>query len=141
MRRLLLIVSLFWVVSCGSEPATAEKAVTPSAPVPAFFQTERDAYPLPQVMPAKLFSDPRHIRIYEIAERIPAVLAQQPCYCYCDRGHGHRSLLDCHRDSHSAYCQACRQEVILADRMNRMGLSAKEIRTAIIRGDWRAVVE
>ena len=29
---------------------------------------------------------------YELAAKIPAVLYQQPCYCYCDRGMGHNSL-------------------------------------------------
>jgi hypothetical protein len=29
------------------------------------------------------------------------VLAQQPCYCYCD-GYGHGSLLDCYASYHGA---------------------------------------
>src|ERR1017187_8511621 len=34
---------------------------------------------------------PYHTHAYELASRIPAVLHQQPCYCYCDRM-GHNSL-------------------------------------------------
>ncbi|MBI2688027.1 MAG: hypothetical protein HYX27_17095 [Acidobacteria bacterium] len=143
MRTLLLLAAAVTLVSCSTENPTTASANTPAdePPVPAHFQNERDAMPLPKTMDAKLFSDPRLAKVYEIARRIPAVLAQQPCYCYCDRGHGHRSLLDCQRDNHSAGCTVCRKEVLLADRLSRMGLSAKEIRTSIIRGDWKQVAE
>ena len=143
MRLLLLIAAIVTLVSCSTDNPTVAQAErgADDAPVPAFYQSEREAQPLPMTMSAKLFSDPRFARVYEIAERIPAILAQQPCYCYCDRGHGHRSLLDCQRDNHSATCAVCRKEVLLADRMSRMGLTAKEIRAAIVRGDWKGVAE
>jgi hypothetical protein len=138
--RTLLLAAVLVITSCSQEK-TLEKPVASEAPVPAHYETEAEARPLPPTMSAQLFSDPRVSRVYEIAARIPAVLAQQPCYCYCDRGHGHRSLLDCQRDNHSAGCSVCRKEVLLADRMTRMGLTAKEIRAAIIRGDWKQVAE
>ena len=142
MRFLPLLAAAVLLTGCASEPpASAADTSKPTEPVPAHFETERDALPLPQTLAATVFSDPKLARVYEIAERIPAVLAQQPCYCYCDRGHGHRSLLDCQRDNHSAGCAVCRKEVLLSDRMARMGLSAKEIRQAIIRGDWKQVAE
>src|ERR1700693_5611178 len=34
---------------------------------------------------------PFQTHAYELASKIPAVLHQQPCYCYCDRM-GHNSL-------------------------------------------------
>src|ERR1022692_3849283 len=34
---------------------------------------------------------PYQTHAYELASKIPAVLHQQPCYCYCDRM-GHNSL-------------------------------------------------
>lgn len=37
---------------------------------------------------------------YEFAGRNPALLSQLWCYCGCDRTDGHRSLLDCYRDTH-----------------------------------------
>lgn len=138
--RLLLLLAFAFVVACTSNTPQPPKAEA-EAPVPAHYDTERDALPLPQTLSAKMFADPKLARIYEIAERIPGVLAQQPCYCYCDRGHGHRSLLDCQRDNHSAGCAVCRKEVLLADRMSRMGLTAKEIRAAIIRGEWKQIAE
>jgi len=142
MRILLMLAAAVTLVSCGSEPTAAENERPKNEPpVPAHYQTEAEAQPLPATLSAKVFSDPRVARIYEIAERIPAILAQQPCYCYCDRGHGHRSLLDCQRDNHSSGCVVCRKEVLLADRMARLGLNAKEIRSAIVRGDWKQVAE
>ena len=142
MRILLMLAAAVTLVSCGSEPTTVQNERPKNEPpVPAHFHTEAEALPLPATLSAKVFSDPRVARIYEIAERIPAILAQQPCYCYCDRGHGHRSLLDCQRDNHSAGCVVCRKEVLLADRMARLGLNAKEIRSAIVRGDWKQVAE
>ncbi len=38
---------------------------------------------------------PFQTHAYELAAKIPAVLHQQPCYCYCDRGMGHKSLHSC----------------------------------------------
>ena len=141
MRVFLLLLAAIAVVSCTSESPTVENKPENEQPIPSHYQSEREAQPLPKTLAASVFADPKMARIYEIAERIPAVLAQQPCYCYCDRGHGHRSLLDCQRDNHSAGCAICRKEVLLADRMSRMGLTAKDIRAAIVRGDWKQVTE
>ena len=143
MRLFVLLLATLTLLSCTSDNPTTPQAEKqdPAAPIPAHYENERDAQPLPPTLAASVFSDPKLAKIYEIAQRIPAVLAQQPCYCYCDRGHGHRSLLDCQRDNHSAGCAVCRKEVLLADRMTRMGLSAKEIRASIVRGDWKQVTE
>lgn len=143
MRHLLLIAAAIALASCTTENPTVAppQNAANSEPVPAHYQTEAEAAPLTKTLSASLFSDPKLARIYAIAERIPGILAQQPCYCYCDRGHGHRSLLDCQRDNHSAGCAVCRKEVLLADRMSRMGMNAKEIRSAIVRGDWKQVAE
>ena len=143
MRLFVLILATLTLLSCTSESPTTPAAENKpnDAPIPAHYESERDAQPLPPTLAASVFSDPKLAKIYEIAQRIPAVLAKQPCYCYCDRGHGHRSLLDCQRDNHSAGCAVCRKEVLLADRMTRMGLTAKEIRASIIRGDWKQVTE
>jgi hypothetical protein len=40
-------------------------------------------------------------RAYQVAARIPEVLAEQPCYCWCDK-FGHGSLLDCFATDHGA---------------------------------------
>ncbi len=70
--------------------------------VPDHFLTPAEAQPFPVTLDPNKFSAPAVIKAYQLAKDIPAVLAQQPCYCYCDAGHGHKSLLHCHIDDHSA---------------------------------------
>ena len=43
--------------------------------------------------------------------RIPVVLHQQPCYCYCERRTGHNSLHSCFEGTHGARCAACLKEL------------------------------
>ena len=75
---------------------------TESVPVPAYHATAAAARPLPATLSPDLFAAfPVVARAYRVAKRIPAVLAQQPCYCHCDRM-GHVGLLDCYRSDHGA---------------------------------------
>lgn len=69
--------------------------------VPEFHKSEAEAKPFPVTLDPAQFKDPDVRRAYQAAREIPGVLAQQPCYCYCDRM-GHKGLLACHRDNHSA---------------------------------------
>ena len=50
---------------------------------------------------------PYQTHAYELASRIPTVIHQQPCYCYCDRM-GHNSLHSCFENTHGARCSTCR---------------------------------
>ncbi|MFQ5804355.1 MAG: hypothetical protein ACE5JQ_15810 [Candidatus Methylomirabilales bacterium] len=71
-------------------------------PVPPYHESAEAAKPFPRLVPAAYFRNyPLVARAYEIASEIPAVIAQQPCYCYCDK-FGHRSLLDCYASDHGA---------------------------------------
>jgi len=70
--------------------------------IPPYYKSEAAAKPFPKTLPPEMFPHPVIQRAYRIAREIPGVLAQQPCYCYCNRGHNHKGLLDCHRDNHSA---------------------------------------
>ncbi len=75
---------------------------TQGAPVPAYHASAAAARPLPATLSPELFAAlPVVARAYRIAKRIPDVLAQQPCYCRCDRM-GHVGLLDCYRSDHGA---------------------------------------
>jgi hypothetical protein len=107
-------------------------------PVPAF-QSGADLRNLPKSLDPAQFSDPSTREAYAIARRNPKVLAQVPCYCYCDRSVGHKSLYYCFVDMHGADCNICQQEAILAERMSKKGSSIKAIRGAIMRGEWEAV--
>lgn len=85
-----------------SGPAAAEvPASTDGKPVPHFHARLEDALPLPKILPASNFSIPIVARAYAAAARIPEVLAQQPCYCWCDKM-GHGSLVDCFATDHGA---------------------------------------
>jgi len=119
-----------------AQPPAAPKAE--SEPIPPFLQNIKTGQTLPQVLSADLFRDtPALAAVYRTAARIPVVLAQQPCYCHCDRM-GHSSLLDCFATDHGAACDICIKEVLVADRMTRAGANPAQVREAIVRGDWKA---
>ena len=93
-------------------PAAQSSAVPPSAhgsppatsapPTPPYNRSAAAARPLPRTLPPEYFRrSPLVARAYQIAGEIPTVIAQQPCYCRCDRL-GHRSLLDCFASDHGA---------------------------------------
>ncbi len=105
-----------------------------SQPVPVYFKRAEDARPLPATVDPAKFNDRSVRAAYQVAREIPEVLAQQPCYCYCQR-QGHRGLLDCFRAEHAATCNICIKEALLAGKMHREGKSTDEIRAAIIHGD------
>ncbi len=70
-------------------------------PVPPYHESEAAAKPFPKTLPPVTFPHPLLRKVYQIALDIPGVLAQQPCYCHCNRM-GHKGLLSCHVDTHSA---------------------------------------
>lgn len=84
------------------EPEPRAAASPPARPVPPYHESAKAAKPFPPLVPAEYFRDyPLVARAYRIAHEIPGVIAQQPCYCYCDK-FGHRSLLDCYASDHGA---------------------------------------
>ena len=107
-------------------------------PDPEYYTSVQRAKPFPKTLPPVAFSDPTVARAYEIATRIPEVLVQQPSYCAFVERH-HESLLECFRTNDAARCKVCLQEAYLADKLNRSGKSAAEIRTSIMAGEWRGI--
>jgi len=75
---------------------------------------------------------------YELAAKIPTVLHQQPCYCYCDRM-GHNSLHSCFENTHGALCDVCLKELYYSYQQRKKGKTAAQIRAGIIKGDWRQI--
>jgi hypothetical protein len=67
--------------------------------VPVYFKRVENARPFPQALDPAQFQIASVREGYSVAKEIPDVLAQQPCYCYCQR-QGHRSLLDCFASLH-----------------------------------------
>src|ERR1022692_5154730 len=64
---------------------------------------------------------------------------QQPCYCYCDRSMGHKSLHSCFSSTHGSECGTCLKELYYTYTMYKRGKTAREIRAGIIKGDWKTV--
>lgn len=149
-RGLPLVLSALLFLSACTQPQPTPQAANEHAAhgaaqanatprIPDHFENAAAAQPLPVTLDPKQFTSPSIIKAYQLAKEIPAVLAQQPCYCYCDAGFGHKSLLDCQVDHHSAECLVCRKEVILTGKLHAEGKSATQIREAIIRGEWQKV--
>ena len=82
---------------------------------------------------------PYQIHAYELAAKIPRVIYQQPCYCYCDRSMGHNSLHSCFSGMHGAQCSTCMQELYYTYTMYKKGKTARQIRAGIIKGEWRSI--
>ena len=128
----------------GAEPSAQDPQMPMDMPgmgdlgIPSYH-----AYALKPPFPATLdpmrFPDALNRNVYALAAKIRPVLYQQPCYCYCDRHAGHRSLLDCFVSTHGSECDICQKEAVLAYQLTKKGKTPAQIREAIIHGDWRAV--
>lgn len=99
---------------------------------------------VPPILPAPerwgpSFKHPVQVKAYEVADKIPNVLYQQPCYCHCDRSVGHTSLRSCFESTHAAHCDACMKEAFYAYRMTRQKKTPAQIREGIIRGEWEKI--
>ncbi len=73
---------------------------------------------------------------YELAAKIPTVLHQQPCYCYCDRM-GHNSLHSCYENTHGARCATCLKELYYSYQQHKKARPPAQIRAGIIKGEWK----
>ncbi len=95
--------------------------------------------PYPATADPKQFPDALNRNVYALAAKVKPVLYQQPCYCYCDRHAGHKSLLDCFASMHGSECDICQKEAVLAYQLTQKGKTPAQIRAAIVRGDWKSV--
>jgi hypothetical protein len=56
--------------------------------------------PRPATLSPELFTG-QVAKVYRIAQEVPELLEQMPCYCGCYVNPGHRNNLDCYTDRHS----------------------------------------
>ncbi len=142
LKRGLTLAFLFLMTLTASAPRAKSQ---PEADVPAF---NRNAPAKDTKLPAILRRDQLGIEeapeafqthAYELAAKIPDVIYQQPCYCYCDRNMGHKSLHSCFEGKHGAECSTCLKELYYSYSMHKKGKTAAEIRQGIIRGDWKQI--
>lgn len=112
-----------------AEPA-AEAPKQATYRVPPYFENPDAAGELPPTI------DPDTVPVeaapaYRVARENPKLLAQLPCFCYCDR-FGHTSLHSCYVDDHAKNCDVCMHETLDAYQMSQKGMTIQEIRAAII---------
>ena len=96
----VLVFSLAIVAFAQSEKVPAYNPAPPSksaqlAPIVPKMQRSGEMYAMKYQQAA-----------YDVAQKIPGVLYQMPCYCYCDRI-GHNSLRSCFESAHGAHCATC----------------------------------
>ncbi len=99
--------------------------------VPAYYKTAPDVRTLPPTLSPEIFTGNKKLA-YQAAKEIPEVLAQLPCYCHCDRGHGHKSLHSCFESEHGENCGICIGEAIMAHNLQKRRVNVAEIRKQII---------
>ena len=147
----LLIVAMIVIASCSRDQHPAVSKATPVAGasphtnqaqihiheyaakgrVPAYYTPAAAAAPLPPTLSPEIFTGNQRLA-YKVAKDIPQILAQLPCYCHCDRGHGHKSLHSCFESEHGENCGICIGEALMADNLQKRGVSVGEIRKRII---------
>ena len=84
------------------------------------------------------FKYPYQVRAYELAAKIPGVMNQMPCYCYCERI-GHTGLHTCFESTHGAHCGVCMKEVFYAYEQTKLKKTPAQIRAGIVNGDWKII--
>ena len=115
----------------SAEHQSAPTSLAETKSVPAHYQTEPSANSLaPTLAPEKFTGKAKEA--YRVVREAPQMIAQLPCYCYCDRGFGHKSLHSCYVDDHAAHCAVCVDEVLKAYEMQKRGLSPQQIREQIV---------
>jgi hypothetical protein len=140
-HRALALVFLFALTLTTSAQWTAQQE---EGGIPAY-----NAGPPPKgtKLPAILGRDelwgadaqnPYQTHAYELAAKIPNLIHQQPCYCYCDRM-GHNSLHSCFETTHGAQCSTCLKELYYSYQQHKNGKTASQIRAGIIKGDWKQI--
>jgi hypothetical protein len=129
---------------CVAAITQAQWTSQPNQP-PAFHATPpAQGQALPPVLTEKQLAQqgltqPAQIAAYKAAAKAGSVMYQMPCYCYCDKSHGHTSLHSCFEGTHGANCGTCMAEALYAYQMSQKGWSPKTIRDGIMRGDWKTV--
>ena len=128
----VLVLSLAIVAFAQSEKVPAYNPAPPSktaqlAPIVPHMQRSGEMYAMKYQQAA-----------YDVAQKIPGVLYQMPCYCYCDRI-GHNSLRSCFESAHGAHCATCMKEAFYAYFETRKGKTPRQIREGIIKGAWQSL--
>jgi hypothetical protein len=140
MKRLLLTLAIIGVIAITQARLTA----SPSD-MPAFHQgPPAKGEILPPILSQKQladagFKDPVQKAGYKAAEKAGDAMYQMPCFCFCDRNHGHASLRTCFESGHGANCGICLREALYTYKMTKKGWTAEMVRNGLIRHDYEQV--
>jgi hypothetical protein len=139
--RVAASAALFMMVALVSAPWLESES---DVEVPHYNAAPGKAAKLPPILTRDQLwgqnaTHPYQIHAYELAAKIPKVIYQQPCYCYCDRSMGHNSLHSCFSGMHGAQCSTCMQELYYTYAMYKKGKTASQIRAGIIKGEWKSI--
>jgi hypothetical protein len=122
--------------------AASAQWTNPSTDVPAYnLEAPKTAPPIMsgQQLTGPYFEHPYQVIAYKMAAKVPNVIAQQPCYCRCDRAMGHNSLHSCFEGTHGAACSTCMKEGVYAYQQTKLGKTPTQIRAGIERGEWQQI--
>src|ERR1700745_2133342 len=136
MSSLLCAVSLFVMLHSSTRLNAKRAAAQSEEPVPAY-HAQPPTEALPETLDPAQFDNPVVKNSYALAAKVKKVLYQQPCYCHCDRAHGHTSLLSCFTSTHGSMCNVCMGEALYSYEQMRKGKTPAQIRAGIQSGDWQ----
>jgi hypothetical protein len=126
------------VIPSGIRVNAQAPAPESEEPVPAY-HAQPPTEALPQTLDPSQFDNPVVKNSYALAAKVKKVLYQQPCYCHCDRAHGHTSLLNCFTTTHGSMCNVCMGEALYSYEQTRKGRTPAQIRAGIESGEWQHV--
>jgi hypothetical protein len=134
MRKLLLLTGM---------SALAVLTFAQGDHVPAYNNAPPQPGEVLPILPAdqrvgELFKESYQVHAYELAAKIPGVINQLPCYCYCERI-GHKSLHTCYESNHGAHCGICMKELYYAYQQTKLRKTPAQIRQGIIKGEWQQI--
>lgn len=144
LKRGFTLAFLFLVVMAVAAPWAISQDEEGPGPVPAFNAgPPAKGTKLPPILTKDQLwgenaQNAYQTHAYELAAKIPTVIHQQPCYCYCDRM-GHNSLHSCFENVHGAQCATCLKELYYSYTQHEKGKTAAQIRKGIIAGEWKKV--
>ena len=144
IRRALSLTALFLITLTMTSLWAAPQEEGAGAQIPAYNAgPPAKGTKLPEIMSkSELWGadaqNAYQTHAYELAAKIPVVLHQQPCYCFCDRM-GHNSLHSCFEGTHGARCSTCLKELYYSYQQHKAGKTATQIRAGIIKGEWRQI--
>lgn len=126
----LLLVNQSFISQAHTFAACQEKHGSPvKGRVPAYYKSLEDVKEIPKTLSPDKFTDAETKAAYIVAQENPKLLLQLPCYCFCDDGLNHKSLLSCYIDEHAVHCDICRKEAIDGNRLQKeQNLSPEQIR-------------